>query len=75
MNKELWKSLFRWLESASLEEISDRQSRIRETLAQISDRGLRSDIRRIRRLMDEEVQARAELARMTGKPMLARSSG
>ena len=75
MNKELWKSLFRWLESASLEEIASKQTVVRETLAQISDRGLRSDIRRIRRLTDEEVQARDELARMIGKPVLARSGG
>lgn len=75
MNQELWKSLFRWLETASLDEIALRQSRLREILARISDRGLRSDIRRMRRLLEQEVQARQELARLRVRPVLAGSAG
>ena len=63
MHKDFWKSLFHWLETASLIEIAAKQSILRETLKQISDRELRSDIRRILRFMDEEILARTELDR------------
>jgi hypothetical protein len=62
MNKDFWKTLYAWLETASLEEIKAKQQTVRQLLGESSDRDLKADIRRILRFMDEEMVARAELA-------------
>ena len=64
MNKDFWKTVFCWLETASSEEISDKQSAVRQMHDQIEDRDLQADIRRILRFMDQELLARAELAKL-----------
>ena len=62
MNKDFWKTLYCWLETASLEDITVKQQLVRQMLGESNDLGLKTDIRRILRLMDEEFVARAELA-------------
>jgi len=62
MNKDFWKTLYGWLDTASLEEITTKQRLVRQMLGESNDLGLKTDIRRILRLMDEEFVARAELA-------------
>jgi hypothetical protein len=62
MNKDFWKTLYAWLETASLEEISAKQRCVQQLLGESSDRDLKADIRRILRFMDAEMVARAELA-------------
>jgi len=64
MNKDFWKILFCWLENASLEEINCKRQLVQKLLDQITDRGLKADIHRILRLLDEEILARAELANL-----------
>lgn len=64
MNKDFWKILFSWLEIASLEDINHKRNLVQQMLGQIQDRGLKSDIRRILRFMDEEILARAELSKL-----------
>ena len=63
MNKDFWKILFAWLETASLEDIHHKRNLVQQMLGQIHDRGLKSDIRRILRFMDEEILDRAELSK------------
>ena len=62
MNKDFWKTLYAWLETASLEEIKAKQQLVRQMLGEANDLGLQADIRRILRCMDEELVVRAELA-------------
>jgi hypothetical protein len=62
MNKDFWKTLYAWLETASLEEIGAKQLRVQQLLGESHDRDLKADIRRILRFMDAEMVARAELA-------------
>ncbi len=62
MNKDFWKILFTWLETANLEELHHKRNLVQQMLGQIHDRGLKADIRRILRFMDEEILARAELS-------------
>jgi hypothetical protein len=62
MNKDFWKTLYAWLETASLEEIKNKKRCVQQLLGESSDRDLKADIRRILRFMDEEMVARAELA-------------
>ena len=65
MNKDFWKTLYCWLETASLEEITAKQQLVRQMLGESNDLDLKADIRRILRLMDEEFVARAELANVS----------
>lgn len=62
MNKDFWKILYCWLETASLEEIKAKQHLVRQMLGESNDLGLQADIHRILRCMDEELVVRAELA-------------
>jgi len=62
MNKDFWKTLYAWLETASPEEITTKQHLVRQMLGESNDLGLQADIRRILRFMDEELVVRAELA-------------
>jgi hypothetical protein len=61
MNKDFWKTLYAWLETASREEIIAKQHLVRQMLGEANDLGLQADIRRILRCMDEELVVRAEL--------------
>jgi len=65
MNKDFWKTLYCWLETASLEEITAKQLVVRHLLGESNDPGLKTDIRRILRLMDEEFVARGEVANVS----------
>ena len=62
MNKDFWKTLYYWLETASLEDITIKQQLVRQMLGESNDLGLKTDIRRILRLIDEEFITREELA-------------
>ena len=64
MNKDFWKTLYAWLETASPEDITAKRHLIRQMLGQSNDSGLNADVRRVLRLMDEEILARAELAKV-----------
>lgn len=64
MNKDFWKCLFCWLETASVDEIRHKQCVVRQMLGQTRDPDFKADIRRILRFMDEEILARAELANL-----------
>ena len=71
MNKDFWKTLYAWLETASLEEIKAKQQLVRQMLGESNDLGLQADIRRILRCMDEEFVVRAELANNVRRVFMA----
>ncbi len=43
MNKDFWKTLYCWLETASLEEITAKQLVVRHLLGESNDPGLKTD--------------------------------
>lgn len=61
MNKETIKAFIAWLESATIEEMRNRQTFITKHLADIRTPEGRSDARLALRLIDEELLARMEL--------------
>ena len=71
MNKDFWKTLYAWLETASPEEITTKQHLVRQMLGEANDLGLQADIRRILRCMDEELVVRAELAKNVRRVSMA----
>lgn len=68
MDKEEWKSFFRFIDEGSEAELQQRKEALAGVLAKVSDPGVRSDIRRMRRLIDEEVLIRQTLS--SRKPAL-----
>lgn len=68
MDKEEWKSFFRFIDEGSEAELQQRKEALAGVLARVSDPGVRSDIRRMRRLIDEEVLIRQTLS--SRKPAL-----
>ena len=62
MNNDFWKTLYAWLETARLEDITAKRQQVQQLLRQSNDAGFKADIRRVLRLLDEELLARAELA-------------
>lgn len=62
MDKEEWKSFFRFIDEGSEAELQQRKDELAGVLAKVSDPGVRSDIRRMRRLIDEEVLIRQTLS-------------
>ena len=68
MDKEEWKSFFRFIDEGSEAELQQRKDALAGVLARVSDPGVRSDIRRMRRLIDEEVLIRQTLS--SRKPAL-----
>lgn len=62
MDKEEWKSFFRFIDEGSEAELQQRKDALAGVLAKVSDPGVRSDIRRMRRLIDEEVLIRQTLS-------------
>jgi hypothetical protein len=62
MNKEFWKTVNRWLESATLDELQRKQRRVRRILGRCNDPGIQALSRKVLRTIDHELTARAELA-------------
>ncbi len=69
MNRETIKNFIAWLEQAGDEEIRQRIEEIEqlEQASMLTGEG-RSDLRLARRLIDEELIARLDLARASGDP-------
>ena len=61
MDKEFWKGFMRFLDQATNEELNQRYQEIDVYLPHISERDLRSDMRRCLRLLNEERVARTAL--------------
>ena len=62
MDKEEWKSFFRFIDEGSETELQQRKGTLAGVLAKVTDPGVRSDIRRMLRLIDEEVLIRQNLS-------------
>ncbi len=65
MNKDEWKAFFGWLDSASEAQLVEMKSNLCRTYEVVTESGVKGDIRRMRRLVDEEVLARQNLASLT----------
>ena len=63
MNKDFWKTLYCWLDTASLADIDTKQPLVCELLGTAQDPDLQADMQRILRHMTEELSTRADLAR------------
>jgi len=64
MDKATIKSFLGWLETASDEEIMERQSQALKSLDLIKSQEVRADVRLALRLIDEELIARFELKKL-----------
>ena len=62
MDKQEWKSFFRFIEGGSEAELQQRKDALASVLQKVTDPGVRSDIRRMLRLIDEEVLIRQNLS-------------
>jgi len=62
MDKQEWKQFLRWLDDANERELAQVKRRLRSTQAAVTEAGVRSDLRRMLRLIDEEVLIRQNLA-------------
>lgn len=62
MDKQEWKSFFRFIDKGSEAELQQRKDALADVLAKVTDPGVRSDIRRMLRLIDEEVLIRQNLS-------------
>lgn len=62
MDKQEWKSFFRFIDEGSVVELQQRKDALAGVLAKVTDPGVRSDIRRMLRLIDEEVLTRQNLS-------------
>lgn len=62
MDKDEWKQFLRWLDEANEEELAQVKQRLRTTQSAVTEPGVRSDLRRMLRLIDEEVLIRQNLA-------------
>lgn len=62
MDKHEWKSFLRFIDQGSERELQERQENLQKVLTQVSDSGVRSDVRRMLRLVDEEVLIRQNIA-------------
>ena len=62
MDKEEWKSFFRFIDEGSDTELQRRKDALLGVLSKVTDAGVRSDIRRMLRLIDEEVLIRQNLS-------------
>lgn len=65
MNREFWKTVNRWLESATLDDIQQKQRRVRRILGRCNDPSIQALSRKVLRTMDNELIARAELSAFT----------
>lgn len=62
MDKQEWKSFFRFIDEGSAAELQRRKDALLGVLSKVTDAGVRSDIRRMLRLIDEEVLIRQNLS-------------
>jgi hypothetical protein len=62
MDKHEWKSFLRFIDQGNVSELQDRKEKLQKALTQVSDSGVRSDIRRMLRLLDEEVLIRQNIS-------------
>jgi hypothetical protein len=62
MDKQEWKSFLRFIDEASVAEFQQRKVALAGVLQKVTDPGVRSDIRRMLRLIDEEVLIRQNLS-------------
>ena len=62
MDKEEWKSFFRFIDEGTESELQRRKDSLAGVLLKVTDPGVRSDIRRMLRLIDEEVLIRQTLS-------------
>ena len=62
MDKHEWKSFFRFIDDGSVAELQLRKDALVGVLTKVTDPGVRSDIRRMLRLIDEEVLIRQNLS-------------
>lgn len=62
MDKQEWKSFFRFIDEGSDTELQRRKDALLGVLSKVTDAGVRSDIRRMLRLIDEEVLIRQNLS-------------
>jgi len=68
MDKQEWKSFFRWLDQADAEELRQKKARIAALCRDIDDRDVKADARRMMRLIDQDLLVRENVAqRSTGK--------
>jgi hypothetical protein len=68
MDKQEWKSFFRWLDEAGSEELRRKKARIAALCRDIDDRDVKADARRMIRLIDQDLLARESVAqRLTDK--------
>lgn len=68
MDRQEWKSFFRWLDQADAEELRQKKARIAALCRHIDDRDVKADARRMIRLIDQDLLARESVARRsTGK--------
>lgn len=64
MHKDHWTEYFTWLEGARIGEIIAARDQAYELRRTLKDRDYRADLRRMIRLMDEELVTRADLAHL-----------
>jgi len=62
MDKQEWKSFFRFIDGGSEAALQQRKDALACVLQKVTDPGVRSDIRRMLRLIDEEVLIRQNLS-------------
>jgi len=58
MDKDTWREFIRWLDNADDRELAEAKSKLRSTQKLVTESGVRSEVRRMLRLIDEEVLAR-----------------
>ena len=62
MDKEEWKGYFRFIDEGGEAQLQQRKYALAGVLQKVTDPGVRSDIRRMLRLIDEEVLIRQNLS-------------
>ena len=62
MDKEEWKCFFRFIDEGREAGLQQRKDALADVLLKVTDPGVRSDIRRMLRLIDEEVLIRQNLS-------------
>ena len=62
MNKAFWKEFFGWLDRATLDELKAAKTAAREEQGRILDPAVRSDLKRMIRLIEEEILTRGDLS-------------
>lgn len=58
MNREDWRGFYRWLDTASLEELREKLRKIEALLAALKDRFVRADALKMRREIEAEILGR-----------------